>query len=132
MPLTFFAEFHGLLPNSKALVEVDTMNLGGDDPQGILTPTDVVLGLEANKYSPLLLKAFVEQTAHKVIIHGYEPDPQGLEKNFVTFTLTQAKMSSYRIGAVEKGRFTETLHLTFATLEYTFVQAGSDYTWQPA
>ena len=131
MALKYHAEFHGLV-SKTALIEVETMNLGGDDPGGILTPSDVVLGLKASKFSPRLLQAFVEQTAHKVVIRGYHLNAAGLEENFLAITLTQARVASYRLGAAWKGKVRDTLHLTFATLEYEYVDTGTDYVWQPA
>lgn len=131
MALNYYAEFHGLV-SRVVLIEVETMNLGGDDPSGILTASDVELGLAASKHSPRLLQAFVEQTAHKIVIKGYEPNVQGVVKNFLTITLTQARISSYRMGAVWKGKVRDTLHLTFATLDYDFVETGTDYIWQVA
>ena len=131
MALTYYAEFHGLV--SKAvLIEVETMNLGGDDPGGIRTPSDVVLGLTASKYSPRLLQAFVEQTAHKIVIKGFHVNVAGVEENFLAITLTQARIASYRLGAAWKGKVRDTLHLTFATLDYDYLDTGTDYVWQPA
>ena len=133
MALNFYiTSFSGIASSTGSnLIAVDSVNLGGEDPNGILTPSDVILGCGAGRYSPLLLQAMVEQTTHKVILKGFKPDAQGVERNFLTITLTGATVAGYHLGGAADG-FTDTLHLAFVTLDYDWVQNGVEYIWQPA
>ena len=113
-------------------VDVGSLNFGGDDPHGVLTPADVIISADTSRYSPLILQAFVEQTLHKVVLDGYEPDAAGLVHNFVRITLTSAQVVSYHIGRTEHSRLTDTLHLTFITLDYDWLDNNVDFLWQLA
>jgi type VI protein secretion system component Hcp len=132
MALNFYAEFHGLIPHRRVLLQVIGANLGGGDPAGILTPDDVVLVCDASRYTPKLLQAFVDQSSHKVEINGYEPNVQGIEKNFIRITLTGAKVTSFHESATAASRFEDTLHLSFVSLDYDFVADNADFVWTPA
>lgn len=112
--------------------EIDSVNFGGDDPNGTLTPADVVITADTSTYSPLLLQAFAERTTHRVVLNGFKPDASGREHNFVRITLTSAQVISYHIGGTEHVHLTDTLHLSFLSLDYDWLDTGVDFLWQLA
>lgn len=135
MALSFYiTSFSGVFSVDRYVfgASVDALNFGGDDPNGTLTASDVILNLGASRHSPRFLQAFAEQTTHKVVIKGYEPNVQGVEHNFLTITLTGAKVSAYHLAGAERARLTETMHLTFTTLDFDSLDTATDYIWQPA
>jgi type VI protein secretion system component Hcp len=129
--LNFYLSLSGIT-SATHQIEVNTLNFGGDDPNGTLTPSDVIVSGDASRFSPDLLRAFAEQTPHKAVIKGYEPNVAGVQTNFVTITLINARVVSYHLGGTPNGRVVDTLHLNFATLEYDFPTLNADYIWQVA
>jgi type VI protein secretion system component Hcp len=111
-------------------IKVSSVTFGGDDPNGILTPSDVVLVCTAGAHSPKLLQALVNGGTHKVVINGYRPNAVGLDTNFVRITLVGARVMSYQTSGSTGGAFTDRLHFNFATLEFDDLDSAVDYIWQ--
>jgi len=126
----YITTFSGVAAStSKNLIAVNSMNFGGDDPNGFLTPSDVVLECDAGDYSPKLLQAFVEQAPHKVVIKGHRPNVQGFDEVFVTVTLLGARVLAYESAGNAGGDFSDRLHLNFVSLDFDYLPAGVDYVW---
>jgi type VI protein secretion system component Hcp len=129
MAVTFTMTIGGVVTNA---IGITSLNFGGDDPQGVLTPADVIITADTSRYSALLLQAFAERTLHKVVIKGFEPNAAGLVHNFVKITLTGAQVISYHIGGTEHVQLTDTLHLSFLSLDYDWLDNNVDFLWQLA
>jgi type VI protein secretion system component Hcp len=113
-------------------IPLDSLNFGGNDPNGFLTPTDVVVEMRSSTYSPLLLKAFVEQTSHTVVFKEYQPDRSGITRNNATITLATAKIVSFELAGTATSHVLDTVHFNFATLGYNRPTDGAEFVWQVA
>lgn len=113
-------------------IEVNSLKFGGDDPNGFLTPSDVIVALRSSRYTPLLVKAFVEQTSHTVVLKDYQPDHSGIARNFATFTLLGAKIDSIQLAGSATSHVVDTVHFNFATLDYNRPDDGVDFAWHVA
>lgn len=133
MAISLTVNVSGINPTSQrgSAIQTYAVNFGGDDPNGILTPSNVDLKIDSSGYSPLLLKALVEQTAHTVIIKGYRPDASGKSALFVTITLGQARVVQYQIAGTEHAQVNDTVQFNFLSLNYNYA-GGAGYLWQTA
>ena len=111
-------------------IKINSANFGGDDPNGFLTPSDVILNCDAGPHSPQLLQALSNGGTHKVVIDGYRPNAVGKLTNFLRITLTGARVISYQTSGAALGAFSDRLHFNFATLDFDFIEGSTDYIWQ--
>jgi type VI protein secretion system component Hcp len=118
----------GINPSTR--VPVNSANFGGSDPNGTVVPADVVINAESTRFTPLLLKAFVERTTHKVVLTGWEPNVNGVEHQFVKITLTGAVLVSLHMAGTNAAEVIDTLHWTFDSLEFDWIDTATDYIWQ--
>lgn len=116
------------------VVPVHSFSFGGD-LDGSPSPIPAVLTLDANKFSPLLLKVYAEATAlTKVVIKEYERNVQNMENLVTTITLTSSRITSFHtdvVAGASSGRYTrDTMQLTFGTANVTRADGGAlSYTW---
>ena len=125
----YYATFTGINPSTK--VKVTSVSFGGDDNGGVLTPDIVSLTLPSSRYSPLILKKFVEKTTTTATITGYQPDAVGKLVNFVTITCTGALITHYHLSVSSAGAPSDNLHLVFASIDLKWVLNNVHYTWSP-
>jgi hypothetical protein len=84
---------NGLAASNK--VPLQSFALGGE-VNGSPDPLPVSLTLNTNKYSGKLLQVYAEAiTLSKIVISEYHADVQGVEKLYLTVTLTSARITSF-------------------------------------
>jgi type VI protein secretion system component Hcp len=129
-PLKFVGGFSGI--NLAHKQPIQTVTFGGHDTQGVFTADQVVLTMDTNSYSPMVLTAFAAQTSGmKVVVDGYTRNVQGLEVKFMTITLTGAQIVGYHFASTTEGTTRDTVRLTFDTLDLLSLDTNNHFTWQP-
>lgn len=114
--------------NSK--IKLSSLGFGGDDPNGTPTPDRVTLTMPSGRFSPFMLKAFVEKTQHTATIYGYQPNASGVPELALQITCTGAEIVHYHLGA-SSGAPSDNLELVFGSIDLKWVLQNVHFTWTP-
>jgi hypothetical protein len=117
--------------NLALAVPLQSFTFGGDDVNGTLAPSQVILTLDTNRYSPRLLQAYVQKTSlQSVVIRERAPDVQGVLRLLMTITITGAEIVYFHTSAATHGHIRDTVHLVFGgSAEVNRNAEAVDYTW---
>lgn len=126
-PHVYYLTIGNITGSSK--IKLSSVSFGGENDAGTLNPALVTLGMPTGGFSPLILQAFVAKTLHKATIKGYQTDASGRQVNSLIITCTGAEVVYYHLGVGGSGAPSDTVHLSYDTIELNWVLAGKSFTW---
>lgn len=114
-------------------IELRSLVFGGDKPgSGSASVVPLTMSMYASKASPKVFAALNSgQTFSTATIKGYRPDRAGIDRIFITITLTGLRIVSYAQSCTEKNTPTlDKIATSYTKIDYSF--PPNDESWTPA
>jgi type VI protein secretion system component Hcp len=113
-------------------VPLHSFSVGGDNINGSLNEVSATLTLTSSKYSPLLLKAYVDGTnLSKIVIDQSQADRSGIAHRTTTITLGSARIFSFHtdVSTPSPAHVRDVLQVSFGALTIARHDSNTTYTW---